>query len=45
VEDTTSGLEDKIVIKEKTKEFLEKRLKNCERNMQELSDSIRRQNL
>jgi hypothetical protein len=42
VEDRISGLEDNIDIKEKTEELLVKQLKNCERNMQELSDSIKR---
>jgi hypothetical protein len=32
-------------LKKKTKEYLNKRLKSCERNMQELSDSIKRSNL
>jgi hypothetical protein len=45
VEDTISGLKDKISIKEKTKEFSDKRLKSCERNMQEPSNSIKRPNL
>jgi hypothetical protein len=42
VEDRISGLEDNIDIKEKTEELLVKQLKNCESNMQELSDSIKR---
>jgi chromosome segregation ATPase len=42
VEDIISELEDKIKIKEK---ILVKQLKSCERNMQELSDSIKRPNL
>jgi septal ring factor EnvC (AmiA/AmiB activator) len=45
VEDRISELKDKIEIKEKTKEILAKQLKNCERNMQELSNSIKRPNL
>jgi hypothetical protein len=45
VEDRISGLKDNIDIKEKTEEFLNKRLKNCTRNIQELSDSIKRPNL
>jgi chromosome segregation ATPase len=45
VEDRNSELEDKIGIKEKTEEILVKQLKSCERNMQELSDSIKRANL
>jgi hypothetical protein len=36
VDDKTSGLKDKRDIKEKTEEFLDKRLKHSERNMQEL---------
>jgi septal ring factor EnvC (AmiA/AmiB activator) len=42
VKQRISGLEDKIVIKEKAEELLDKTLKNCERNMQKLSDSIKR---
>jgi hypothetical protein len=38
VEDRISGLEDKIEIKETTEKLLDKRLKSCERNMQELCD-------
>jgi hypothetical protein len=45
VEDRISGLEDRIEIKEKTEEILFKQLKSCERNMEELSDSIKRPNL
>jgi hypothetical protein len=45
VEDRTSELKDKIEIKEKGEEILIKQLKSCERNMQELSDSIKKQNL
>jgi hypothetical protein len=41
VEDRISGLEDKIDIKEKIEESLDKR----ERNTQELSNSIKRPNL
>jgi hypothetical protein len=37
VEDRISGLENKIDIKERTEEYIDKRLKSCERNMQELS--------
>jgi hypothetical protein len=44
VEDRILRLKDKIDTKEKT-EFLDKRLKNCKRNMQELCDSIKRSNL
>jgi predicted nucleic acid-binding Zn-ribbon protein len=45
VKDGVSELEDKIEIKEKAKELLVKQLKNCERNIQELSNSIKRPNL
>jgi hypothetical protein len=41
VEDRISGIKDKIDIKEKTEEFLDKRLKSSERNAQELSNSIK----
>jgi hypothetical protein len=34
-----------MVIKGKTKELLLKQLKTCERNMQELTDSIKKPNL
>jgi chromosome segregation ATPase len=44
-EDRISELEDEIVIKGKTNELLVKQLKTCERNMQELTDSIKRPNL
>jgi chromosome segregation ATPase len=45
VEDRISEFEDKIDIKEKTEELLVKQIKSCERNMQELSDTIKRPNL
>jgi chromosome segregation ATPase len=45
VEDRISELKNKIDSKEKTEEFLDKRLKSCERNMQEISNSIKRPNL
>jgi hypothetical protein len=45
VENRISGLKDKIDIKEKTEELLDKRHKSYERNMQEHSDSIKRPNL
>jgi chromosome segregation ATPase len=45
VEGRISELKDKIEIKRKTKEILVKLLKSCERNMQELSNSIKRPNL
>jgi hypothetical protein len=38
-------LKDKIEIKEKTEEMVSKQLKSCERNMQELTNSIKRPNL
>jgi chromosome segregation ATPase len=44
-EDRISELEDEVVIKGKTEELLVKQLKTCERNMQELPDSIKRPNL
>jgi archaeosine-15-forming tRNA-guanine transglycosylase len=44
-EDRISQLEDKMVIKGKTKELLIKQLKTCENKMQELTDSIKRPNL
>jgi superfamily II RNA helicase len=40
-----SELEDKIEIKGKTEELLLKQLKTCERNKQEVTDSIKRPNL
>jgi chromosome segregation ATPase len=45
VEDRISELEDKMEIKGKTEELLVKQLKTCKRNMQELTDSIKRPNL
>jgi chromosome segregation ATPase len=44
-EDRISELEDEAEIKGKTEELLVKQLKTCERNMQELTDSIKRPNL
>jgi chromosome segregation ATPase len=44
-EDRISELEDELVIKGKTEEILVRQLKTCERNMQELTDSIKRPNL
>jgi hypothetical protein len=44
-EDRISELEDKMVIKGKSKELLDKQLKTCERNMQELTGFIKRPNL
>jgi hypothetical protein len=45
VEERISELKYKIEIKEKTEEILVKQLKNCERNMQKLSNSIKRSKL
>jgi chromosome segregation ATPase len=45
VEDRILELEGKIDIKEKTEEILVNQLRSCERNMQELSNSIKRANL
>jgi hypothetical protein len=42
-EDKISELEDKMVIKGKTKVLLVKQLKTCEKNIQELTDSIKDQ--
>jgi septal ring factor EnvC (AmiA/AmiB activator) len=44
-EDRISELEDETEIKGKTEELLLKQLKTCERNMQELTNSIKRSNL
>jgi hypothetical protein len=44
VEDRISEPQDKIKIKERTEEILVKQLKSCERNMQELTNSIRKPN-
>jgi septal ring factor EnvC (AmiA/AmiB activator) len=44
VDDRISECKDKIEVKEKT-ECLVKQLKSCERNIQELSNSIKRPNL
>jgi hypothetical protein len=43
--DRISELEDKIEIKGKTEELLVKQLKTHEKNMQELTSSIKRPNL
>jgi chromosome segregation ATPase len=45
VEDRISELEDEMEIERKTEEQLVKQLKTCERNRQELTDSIKRPNL
>jgi septal ring factor EnvC (AmiA/AmiB activator) len=44
-EDRISELEDEMEIKGKIEELLLKQLKTCERNMQELTASIKRPNL
>jgi chromosome segregation ATPase len=44
-EDRISKLEDEMKIKRKTEELLGKQLKTCERNMQGLTDSIKRPNM
>jgi septal ring factor EnvC (AmiA/AmiB activator) len=41
-EDRISELKDEMVIKGKTEELLVRQLKSCERNMQELTNSIKR---
>jgi chromosome segregation ATPase len=45
MEDRLSELEDKIEIKEKNRRTLSQTTQSCERNMQELSDSVKRPNL
>jgi hypothetical protein len=45
VEDRISEHKDKMEIKEKTEDMLVKQLKSCERNMQGLTDCIKRPNL
>jgi chromosome segregation ATPase len=44
-EDRLSEIEDEMEIKGKTEELLVKQLKTCDRNIQELTDSIKRPNL
>jgi septal ring factor EnvC (AmiA/AmiB activator) len=44
-EDRISKLEDEMEMKGKIEELLAKQLKPCERNMQELTNSIKRPNL
>jgi chromosome segregation ATPase len=44
-EDRISEHEDEMAIKGKTEELLDKQLKNCERKMQDLTNSIKRLNL
>jgi chromosome segregation ATPase len=43
--DRISELEDEMAIKGITEELLVKQFKNCEKKMQELTDSIKRPNL
>jgi hypothetical protein len=43
VENRHSELEDRMEIKGKTKELLMNQLKTCKRNVQEQTDSIKRQ--
>jgi chromosome segregation ATPase len=44
-EDRISELEDKIETNEKSEKILARQLKSCEKNIQELSNSIKRPNL
>jgi chromosome segregation ATPase len=44
-EDRITELEDEMEIKGTPEELLLKQLKTCERNMQELTDSIKKPNL
>jgi chromosome segregation ATPase len=44
-ENRLSELEDEMAIKGKTEELLVKQFKTCEKNRQELTDSIKRPNL
>jgi chromosome segregation ATPase len=44
-EDRFSELEDELEIKGKTKELLVKQVKTCERNIQQLTNSIKIPNL
>jgi chromosome segregation ATPase len=44
-EDRISELEDEMEIKGKTEELLVRQLKTCERNMQKITESIKRPNL
>jgi hypothetical protein len=44
-EDRSSELEDEMVIKGKTEELSVRQLKSCERNMQKLTNSMKRPNL
>jgi hypothetical protein len=45
MEDRNSELKDKIKIKEKTEELLVKQVKTWEKNMQELTNSIKTPNV
>jgi archaeosine-15-forming tRNA-guanine transglycosylase len=45
IEDRIAELKDEMAIKGKTEELLVKLLKACEKNIQELTDSIKRPNL
>jgi Mg2+ and Co2+ transporter CorA len=45
MEDRISELEEEMEIKGKTEELLVKQLKNCRRNMQKFTDTIKRPNL
>jgi hypothetical protein len=44
VDNRLSELKDKMEIKEKTEEILVKQFNSCEKNMQELSNCIKRPN-
>jgi chromosome segregation ATPase len=44
-EDRITELKDEMVNKGKTEELFARQLKSCERNMQELTDPIKRPNL
>jgi septal ring factor EnvC (AmiA/AmiB activator) len=44
-EDRISELEDKMKIKGKTEQLLVKQLKTCKRNMQKLTNFIKRPNM
>jgi Mg2+ and Co2+ transporter CorA len=45
VEDRISEFKEKIEIQDKTEELLVKQFKSCEKNIQELRDSIKNSNL
>jgi hypothetical protein len=44
-EDRISEFEDEMVIKGKTEKLFVRQLSSCERNMQELTDFVKRPNL